>query len=82
MVPTTTFKEGPYSSVTSVIPLSPLYIVGNSSDAPFTPPLYERYVSVIIGGTILQVFLKREVGGARDTLLQPYSKWGRLLTFW
>ena len=38
MLPTTTFKEGPYSSVTSVIPLSPLYIVGNSSDAPSTPP--------------------------------------------
>jgi len=38
MLPTTTFKEGPYSSVTSLITVSPLYIVGNSSDAPSTPP--------------------------------------------
>ena len=38
MLPTTTFKEGPYSSVTSLIPVNPLYIVGNTSDAPSTPP--------------------------------------------
>ena len=38
MLPTTTFKEEPYSSVTSLIPVNPLYIVGNTSDAPSTPP--------------------------------------------
>ena len=38
MLPAATFKEGPHFSVTSVISVSPLYIVGNSSDAPSTPP--------------------------------------------